>query len=306
MIKSLVNSSSFKMLNKEAMNLSHAYLFYSQDKLLNNNLAELFAMKLFCENKMPCFNCEACKRTILNKNPDLLIIDKDSISVEDVANILDNSNLKPMIYANKVVIIKNAETINEIAQNKLLKLLEEPTGSLTFILTTVNEDRLLPTIRSRLKKVFLSLPDINIVQDELIEQNANVNLINSSFSLTEILENSNNSEFYQCLDLLQQVLIKLNSTQDLPECVSMLKLTTRNKFIYLNLLDKIFSSKLEGGLFDEKLLFNIDTKFNDDLKIKCKGLIEKAYKQLRSNVNPNYVFDILFYSILKEKYISNK
>ena len=48
------------------------------------------------------------------------------------------------------------------------------------------------------------------------------------------------------------------------------------------------------------------SKFNFNLKLQFKELIEKAHKQLKSNVNANYVFDLLFYTILKEKYISTK
>ena len=251
MLKSLVNTNCFKKLNSEAKNLSHAYLFYSQDKLLNNDIAELFSIKFFCENNQPCFNCEACKRNLLYKNPDMIIIDKDSVNVEDVSKILDSSNYKPMIYSHKVVIIKNAENVNEIAQNKLLKILEEPVNSLVFIFTTTNEDKLLTTVRSRLKKVYLSFTDVQNVKDELINNHVNSNLINSAFSLTEMLENSNNSEFTDCLKLIQQSLTKLNSTQDIPECVNLLKLTNHNKFIYLSLIDKVFSSENHIGLFDE-------------------------------------------------------
>jgi DNA polymerase III delta prime subunit len=47
------------------------------------------------------------------------------------------------------VIIDDAEAMNHVAQNALLKLLEEPNDSIHFILTSHSPDRLLPTIRSR-------------------------------------------------------------------------------------------------------------------------------------------------------------
>lgn len=49
------------------------------------------------------------------------------------------------------VIIDDADFMNTAAQNALLKLLEEPSGSIHFILTSHSSDRLLPTIRSRLQ-----------------------------------------------------------------------------------------------------------------------------------------------------------
>jgi len=306
MLKRLVNCSCFKKLDMEAKNLSHAYLFYSPDRILNNDIAQLFAMKLFCEKNQPCFDCDACKRNLINKNPDFVILDNVSINVEDVSKILDSANFKPMIYPYKIVLIKNAENINEIAQNKLLKAVEEPASSLIFILTTTNEDKLLTTIRSRLKKIYLSLTDIDIVKDELLENNVNVNLINSSFSLTEMLENSNNEEFSHCLETILSVITKLDNTQNIPDCVNELKLNSHNKILYINLMDKLFSPNLEVGLFNEQFMAEFNQKYSLSLKVRCKEFIEKAYKQLKSNVNPNYVFDTMFYSILKEKYLSSK
>jgi DNA polymerase-3 subunit delta' len=53
----------------------------------------------------------------------------------------------------KVFIIDEAELLDEIGQNALLKTLEEPPAGTTIILVTTREDRLLPTIRSRCQRV---------------------------------------------------------------------------------------------------------------------------------------------------------
>ena len=57
------------------------------------------------------------------------------------------------------IIIDDADTMNHVAQNALLKLLEEPNSSIHFILTSHSPDLLLSTIRSRLQ-VF-SVPPIS-------------------------------------------------------------------------------------------------------------------------------------------------
>lgn len=61
----------------------------------------------------------------------------------------------------KVFIVDEAELIDPFfGQNKLLKTLEEPPAGTYIILVTSNEDRLLPTIRSRCQRVsFFSLSD---------------------------------------------------------------------------------------------------------------------------------------------------
>jgi DNA polymerase-3 subunit gamma/tau len=52
---------------------------------------------------------------------------------------------------NKTVIIENAHEMNDAARNAFLKILEEPPGSVYFILVTQRPGAILPTIRSRLR-----------------------------------------------------------------------------------------------------------------------------------------------------------
>jgi DNA polymerase-3 subunit gamma/tau len=51
----------------------------------------------------------------------------------------------------KVLLIENADRMQDGARNSLLKILEEPPPTLTIILTTTNRAAILPTIQSRLR-----------------------------------------------------------------------------------------------------------------------------------------------------------
>jgi DNA polymerase-3 subunit delta' len=53
----------------------------------------------------------------------------------------------------KVYIIDEAELLDDVGQNALLKTLEEPPPGTYIVLVTTREDRLLPTIRSRCQRV---------------------------------------------------------------------------------------------------------------------------------------------------------
>ena len=55
----------------------------------------------------------------------------------------------------RVAIIEGADRMNEDAQTALLKTLEEPPAGVTIVLCADDEDRLLPTIRSRCARVRL-------------------------------------------------------------------------------------------------------------------------------------------------------
>ncbi len=66
----------------------------------------------------------------------------------------------PYLGHRKVFIIDEAELLDAVGQNSLLKTLEEPPPGTFILLITTREDRLLPTIRSRCQRVaFAPLDD---------------------------------------------------------------------------------------------------------------------------------------------------
>ncbi|MEL7087151.1 MAG: hypothetical protein AAGL98_01715, partial [Planctomycetota bacterium] len=81
--------------------------------------------------------------------------------------LIEPAYLGAQLNHGKVFIVDEAELLNAAGQNVLLKTLEEPPtpddntggGGTTIILVTANEDRLLPTIRSRCQRIaFVPLP----------------------------------------------------------------------------------------------------------------------------------------------------
>jgi len=62
---------------------------------------------------------------------------------------------KPFASTGRACIIPNGERMNETAQNKLLKTLEEPTAGYVIIIMTENAEGLLQTVRSRCMRVWM-------------------------------------------------------------------------------------------------------------------------------------------------------
>lgn len=77
-----------------------------------------------------------------------------AIPVERVRELYVETRAK--LDSINVIIIDDADTMNHVAQNALLKLLEEPASSFRFILTSHAPDKLLPTIRSRVQTLGIS------------------------------------------------------------------------------------------------------------------------------------------------------
>ena len=69
----------------------------------------------------------------------------------------------PYMGVRRVFIIDEAELLDQVGQNVLLKTLEEPASRVIIILITTREERLLPTVRSRCRRVaFRTLDDASM------------------------------------------------------------------------------------------------------------------------------------------------
>ncbi len=129
------------------------------DKL---GLARAIAKALLCENSNaePCGQCVSCKTFDSGNNPDLYTLGvekgKRDIKVEHVRSVIDEGmTTKPMQSDNKVVIIEQADRLNQSGQNALLKIIEEPPSFAYFIFVSDNDDNILQTIWSRSTRLFV-------------------------------------------------------------------------------------------------------------------------------------------------------
>jgi DNA polymerase-3 subunit delta' len=95
---------------------------------------------------------------------------KKIIAKEQIDKMMKQIALKNFQLNKKVVVIKEADKLHNVAANTLLKTLEEPTDDLVIFLLASDEDSVLPTIKSRCQVVrfsFLSDKQIGeIIQKE--------------------------------------------------------------------------------------------------------------------------------------------
>jgi DNA polymerase-3 subunit delta' len=80
---------------------------------------------------------------------------RSEIVIEDVRAIIDFLHLKPAISPWRVVIVDSADDLNRNSANALLKILEEPSANTVLLLLSHAPQALLPTIRSRCRKLVL-------------------------------------------------------------------------------------------------------------------------------------------------------
>ncbi len=135
--------------------LAHAYLIVGKDQILASKYGFYLAKKII-GNCNACGKCHFCLMIEEGSHPDVSNYPTnqgDKISVSDVEQLLEKSYLKPVEGENKVFIISNLANMAEVAQNKILKILEEPPKNTYFILTAPNTASVLPTIQSRCVKI---------------------------------------------------------------------------------------------------------------------------------------------------------
>lgn len=144
----------------------HAYIFSGPAQSGRRRAALEFARALCCPNPGPtglrCGACSVCGRIDRGVFPDVTVFDLESQAVRDkdksrnltlaistVREVTGAIAYRPAEAPWRVVIVDDAETMQETAQEAFLKTLEEPPDYVVLILLATDVDTLLPTILSR-------------------------------------------------------------------------------------------------------------------------------------------------------------
>ena len=140
---------------------SQAYLFVGPAGAGQETAALLLAQTLLCPQG-GTDNCLNCRRVQRENHPDLHILRPEGAHgylAGQAQDLLRDVALAPRQSAHKVYLLLQADQLGTAFANAFLKVLEEPPGSVVFILISRSPDSLLPTIRSRCQIVpFNAIP----------------------------------------------------------------------------------------------------------------------------------------------------
>jgi DNA polymerase-3 subunit delta' len=162
--------------------MPHALLFRGREGTGKLDFALALAHSLLCEaplkNGQACGTCSSCNWLEQSHHPDFrLLSPEQDADGGDEASVAASSSKKSQISisqirelssflelsshqagGHRVVLIHPAEALNAASANALLKILEEPSPGVIFLLVSHQPQRLLPTILSRCHKIDMPLP----------------------------------------------------------------------------------------------------------------------------------------------------
>ena len=149
--------------------LPHALLFEGDEGIGKFVAARWLAAALLCESggDAPCRQCGSCKRFQSDNHADVLVVDhraaeQNAITIHFVVRrdprpadaysgtaIEEFLSLRAAEGRGKFIIVREADAMNEEAQNAFLKMLEEPRPGVHLLLESSSPGSLLATVRSR-------------------------------------------------------------------------------------------------------------------------------------------------------------
>ena len=152
--------------------VGHAYLFCGPRGTGKTTMARILAKAVNCEHPeiAPCEECDNCKAANAGTHPDIVEINAaNETHVEDIRDLIDRSQLAPMMGKHKVYIIDEVHQLSSAASSALLKTLEEPPENVIFILATTDPQKLLPTIISRCQRFDFTKVRTDQIRDHLLD-----------------------------------------------------------------------------------------------------------------------------------------
>jgi DNA polymerase-3 subunit delta' len=139
--------------------MAHAWLFTGPPGSGRSNAALAFAAGLLCDEG-GCGRCRSCLMAKAGSHPDItsVVSDQSVIKVDPIRELVRQAALAPSIGRWQVIVLEDADRLNDKAGDALLKSIEEPSPRTVWLLCAPTAEDVLPTLRSRCRTVVLRTP----------------------------------------------------------------------------------------------------------------------------------------------------
>ena len=206
--------------------LHHAYLLHGPSGVGKKLVALSIAERLLCQTPIDtdvqaaesCGHCSSCKRlqktadALDELHPDLHILQREinakgkkshELKIAQVRALQKKLSYQAFEGGNRVIIIDEADRMNQATANALLKTLEEPGKNTYFLLITSQLDRVLPTIISRCQALRFTLLEFSVVMSLLQQFLSTQNQLTISATMCEQIARLGHGSIGQALAYIE-------------------------------------------------------------------------------------------------------
>ncbi|GAA4361984.1 DNA polymerase III subunit delta' [Angustibacter luteus] len=165
--------SAVRSSRGDGSGMTHAWLFTGPPGSGRSVAARAFAASLLCEqDEAGCGACHACHTVLAGSHPDVTTLRTEGviISRQQALELLPLAQRRPSTGRWRVILVEDADRLNDSSGNAMLKAIEEPTARTVWLLCAPSADDVLVTIRSRCRHVGLRTPPPDAVADLLVQR----------------------------------------------------------------------------------------------------------------------------------------
>lgn len=312
------STDAYKIIKaeKEADRLSHAYLLVCGDGENYIEYLKIIAKIIACKDGAPCGECRCCRLIDGGMYPDLTIYPAGDIVLSADANdLIEQSYIKPIEGANKIFIINRGETMNGSVQNKLLKTIEEPPKNVHVIIGAITESAILPTVKSRVRKLEIPPFSDKTLYAALKEEYSDEERLKEAIACGDgtvgaAQKNYNDEKFKKTVDVVAETITGLTSSKKLLYYSN--KICTLNQPVeeVLSVMEQLFTDMLYNLSGKSELVRNANRiktlssadGFNRGAVINALDKITEAKKRKSFNATDQSVTEWLLFQILEGKF----
>ncbi|WP_028050572.1 DNA polymerase III subunit delta' [Cellulomonas sp. URHD0024] len=151
--------------------MTHAWLLTGPPGSGRSNAARAFAAALQCATG-GCGVCHDCTTTLRGLHPDVTVVATEGVFIraETARPLVELAQRSPAQGRFRVIIIEDADRLNDTSGNALLKAIEEPAGRTVWLLCAPSQEDVLVTIRSRCRSLALRVPPVDAVAALLVSR----------------------------------------------------------------------------------------------------------------------------------------
>ncbi len=308
-MKTLLNgSNAYKIIKNERKNgaLSHAYLLVYPDERNLRSVLKEFAKVII--------NADARKASLIDKDSftDCLIYPEEGkrLNTENANSAVAECMIKPVESDVKLFVFDKFHDASVSVQNKLLKMLEEPPQGVIFLLGAISDFSILPTVKSRVKRLEIqpfSEEEVGEYLKRIYPDGDYSSYAAASNGIPGNAQNLIDGGYYGKL-LKCAVEFAQASEQNIPFLVSKIS-EIKQKGEFLSVLRLVFRDMMVYNLRNGSVLLKSESESikkcaqNYSLKgiISVLDGISSAEKDVKFNANFSMLMESLLINAVKEK-----